>query len=186
MKLVADIVLNNTENWETWDETTEGLHAWIPIDGFSGCFDGQGHLVQGIYVCSSDYSSGFFAAVRSEASVKNFGVIKSCFILDRGNYAGVVVGYNRGLVSQCYTQDVIIEGDCFCIGGIVGYHNGRVEQCFNTGTLKGTRFIGGIAGIAAGEIVDCFSTGLIYGSDSNQVGGIAGLSSIEATIRNCY
>lgn len=187
VKLVADIVLNNTENWETWDETTEGLHAWIPIDGFSGCFDGQGHLVQGIYVCSSDYSSGFFAEVRPEASVKNLGVIKSRFILDRGTFAGIVVGYNRGLVSQCYTQDVIIDGgDWTHIGGIVGYHNGRVEQCFNTGTLKGTRFIGGIAGFAAGEIVDCFSTGLIYGSDSNQVGGIAGSSSIEATIRNCY
>ena len=50
--LTADIVLNNTEGWESW-ESTAPANSWTPIGSdanpFTGTLDGDGHSVSGIY-----------------------------------------------------------------------------------------------------------------------------------------
>ena len=41
----GNIELNNTEKWQQWNETTEGLNMWEPIGSypnrFNGTFDGK-------------------------------------------------------------------------------------------------------------------------------------------------
>ena len=51
--LTADIVLNDTSNWENW-ESSAPENTWTPIGldwgiEFYGTFDGQGHTVSGVY-----------------------------------------------------------------------------------------------------------------------------------------
>ena len=65
-KLTADILLNDTEDWESWNETTAPTNNWTPIGNssqpFTGTFDGQGHTVSGIFVNSGNNCQGFFGA----------------------------------------------------------------------------------------------------------------------------
>jgi hypothetical protein len=54
-KLTADISLNDTTDWRAWTQDTEGLKFWTPIswrsyDLYTGVFDGQNHVVSGLYI----------------------------------------------------------------------------------------------------------------------------------------
>lgn len=65
-EMTADIVLNDTSNWLTWDEDTVGLNEWTPIGdyenvkAFEGNFNGNGHVVKGIYISSESDYQGLF------------------------------------------------------------------------------------------------------------------------------
>ena len=53
-KLTADILLNDTTNWTSWNESTAPANTWTPIGNnsqpFTGTLDGDGHSVSGIYI----------------------------------------------------------------------------------------------------------------------------------------
>lgn len=50
--LTADIQLSDVENYENWKETPPE-YQWKPIDNhFKGNFDGDGHVISGMYVRS--------------------------------------------------------------------------------------------------------------------------------------
>lgn len=50
--LTADIQLNDVENYENWKETPPE-YQWKPVgNSFKGSFDGDGHVISGMYVRS--------------------------------------------------------------------------------------------------------------------------------------
>ena len=165
-KLTADIVLNNTEGWETWNEKTENLNVWTPIGNssrnFRGIFDGNGHTVKGVYINGNSSYRGLFGNVLS-GTIKNLQVAES-----------FIKGYDW-------------------VGGVVGYmFSGTLEGCFNSAKVSGSKkYVGGICGSGAGNFIlkNCGNSGDVDGGSAGTCGGIAGYlesssSSSEAT--NCF
>lgn len=128
------------------------------------------------------------------------GCSNSGNIVADGNQGGGIVGYAAAYVQieNCYnTGD--IEGNMM-LGGIVSAFAGnypKMTNCYNTGNVTGkANRVGGLIGWGAptnGVVENCWNSGDISSiaetqgtktTDSNQVGGLAGINS--ATFKNCY
>ena len=165
--LTTDIVVNEG-NLATYDGTSPNTWmTWTPIGNatsrrvYSGTFDGQGHIISGLYVNSNEDCIGLFGAVMSGGSIKNIGVINSYF---KGNdlVGGIAGTVNESsFVQNCYSINTISGNDY--IGGICGMfgsNNTSVKKCYSICDIhpseKATH-VGGV--IASGEYVnisDCY------------------------------
>lgn len=154
-RLNADIEFTEADFAEGGKFYNDGK-GWIPINNFSGTFDGNGHVIRNIVINSSTNYTGFFGSCGSDAKIMNMGI-------ENGD----------------------IIGD-FCVGGIVAWiKGGLIEKCYYSGIVNGNHTVGGIAGSCYGGTVirACYNTGSVTGS---AVGGIVGSCSGESTIRDCY
>ena len=182
-KLTADILLNDISDWETWDESTEGLNTWTPIGSgsqpFTGTLDGDGHSVSGIYInITADYQ-GLVGFLDNGGTLQNLGV-KASYIKG-GYYVGGLCGWNTGNVTNCYNIGSV-EGNEI-VGGVCGYNDGTVTNCYNTGNVTGNdAYVGGVCGYNDGTVTNCYNTGSVTGS--HYVGGVCGNS--WGTVTNCY
>ena len=184
-RLTADIELNNTTNWTSWNESTTGLNTWTPIGSssqpFTGTLDGDGHSVSGIYINSTADYQGLVGVLEEGGTLQDLGV-KASYI--KGGYSvGGLCGMKYGTVTNCYnTGNVTGTGDY--LGGVCGWNSsGTVTNCYNTGSVSGNRFVGGVCGDNyGGTMTNCYYTGSVTGS--YYVGGLCGTNS--GTVTNCY
>ncbi|PHV70916.1 hypothetical protein CS063_07800 [Sporanaerobium hydrogeniformans] len=178
-KLTADIVLNDTTDWESWNDNTTGLNSWMPIgqaDGytltdtyakaFAGTFDGDNHTISGMYhnALSMGVRSGaahlrgvgLFGAIK-DGSIKNVTVAKS-YISNRNALVGSVVGVigasEKVSVDNCTNSSTVI-GTFSNIGG-----NGTVNS-----------MVGGVVGLNYGIVQNCQNTGTVINAGSGDNGG---------------
>ena len=136
--LTADIVINeNVLDAEgNLTESTDNLLVWSPIGldydvKFSGSFDGQGHIVKGIYINTVNSRQGLFGY--NGGTIKNVGVTNS-YIKGR-YYVGGVCGYNDyyGSISNCYNFGAV--SGTGTVGGVCGYnYYGSISNCYNSTT----------------------------------------------------
>jgi len=205
-KLGDNIVLNDTAahgNWRNWDENTYGLEQWTPIDSaynFSGCyFDGNGKVISGLYINSTDDRQGLFGAVGF--TISNLGL--TGFYVKGENYVGGIIGSNSGTVINSYAIGNVsgggyvggikggwgtVENSYFVgnvtgsdyVSGIIGYSGGKVINSYVIGNVSGGGYVGGIL-VGGGSVENSYFVGNVTGSD--YVGGIVGNS---ATVRNSY
>ncbi len=171
-----------------------GGSGWEPIgtsedQSFSGTFNGNGHVIENLYVnmnCSVDSYGGLFGF--STGEIKNLGMVNpditvSTTEISIDAFAGGIVGYSRGDVTNCYNTGKISANRA---GGIVGhFFSGTVSKCYNIGTVTAEGEAGGIAGYSSGNIISCYHVGGVAPSSSYaQIGGIAGASYGETD--SCY
>jgi hypothetical protein len=178
--LGADIMLNDTANWKSWDSTTANLKPWVPIGNdwkcFAGTFDGAMYKISGLYINNStDYYQGLFSCLSGATLVKNVKV-KASYINgghDVGGIAGIGSG---GTVLNSSFEGVVIGGGG--VGGIIGdsdnYDNGEILNSYFIGTINGYNDVGGIIGGNNGKVLNCYSIGEIKGKFS--IGGIVGFN----------
>ena len=183
IKLTADIVLNNTEGWENWNESTEGLNRWTPIgtnwkNPFAGTLDGDGHSVSGICINSEADCQGLVGYLGRGGTLQNLGV-KASYIKG-GKRVGGVCGTNSGTVTNCYNTGNV-KGNNY-VGGVCGDNYRTVTNCYNTGSVEGNNSVGGVCGYNNRTVTNCYNTGSVTGS--NDVGGLCGQN--YATVTNCY
>ncbi len=201
-KLTADIVLGYwqdedkdgiVDDGEIYNTTSGGVayvkSNWIPIgevgsgNNWQGTFDGNGHIVSGIYINTSSDDQGLFGVVEN-GTIKNLGV-KDSYIKGGWNVGGIA-GSSSGTIQNCYNTGSV-SGN-IRIGGIAGGNWGTVQYCYNTGSVScAERDAGGIAGNNGGTIRNCSNVGSVGGKD--YIGGIAGATSpgsSDQTIQNCY
>ncbi|MDR1809639.1 MAG: YDG domain-containing protein [Prevotella sp.] len=206
INLTANILLNDTANWQSWTTTTTGLNSWTPIGidinnrPFSGSFNGLGHTVSGIFIVTSTTSTGLyvglFGHVTGSGSLKNTGITAS-FIYQRTQYG---VSYSTGgLVGSIYSSgDGAAISNCFntgkvigllsvanSVGGIAGtvQGNNAIVDSYNAGVVSGGQ-AGGVAGYVSGSMFNCYNTGTINGGVSC-AGGVAG-NYYSRDAKNCY
>lgn len=125
--------------------------------GFSGNFDGKGHVVKNLNVERIlQNNCGLFGKLVG-GTVKNLGVA-----------SGFIEGSNS-------------------VGALIGYAvNAYVLNCFNEATVKGQNNVGGIVGKAEKtQISNSFNKGKLRLSGRDSVGGIVGRAS-ATKIFNCY
>jgi len=218
IKLNCDIILND----ETFDENGnlnggDGLiYNWIPVDiGASSNFDGNGHVISGMFIKDPDRSKAclFLVASGGEAKmIKNLNVVnfyikaksRVCAIIDnvislencnaKGylNGNGVVAGlaiYSKN-INNCnnYSQIVASGGEN---SGIIFFNkrDGLIKDSNNYGSIQGGDYC---AGFVANRFVNkslivenCNNYGNIQSTGSHGGGILAAMLEGNVEIKNC-
>ena len=153
-----------------------GCLKWMPINSFSGDFNGGGLAVENLFVNQSTGGAGFFSGLAGldsdPVSVHDFGVAS-------GSVTGLhSVGGIAGVLSRKQNKAAV-----------------TVERCWNNASVAGTgknssneTMAGGIAGYALGTITNCYNTGSVT-AEVSQAGGIAGSTTAVAgytRVESCY
>lgn len=178
--LTADIVLNDTSDFDKWDEKAP-QYGWMPIgsdvnmpgDYFEGHFDGDGHTISGMYLYAVHQADekediysciGLFGAV-SDGVVENLTVADS-YIHAAGKtiYVGGIAGCSNGEeFHNCSSSAVIHAERVSYAGGILGYgSSGSAERNFPGTKLMNCRNDGEMI---VGEEGHPICAGGIIGSD---------------------
>jgi len=191
IKLGANIMLNDTADWQNWDKK-KPKNKWKPIgynksttyghigpirlgkdeyNPFVGTFDGNGFAVSGVYVNQSDSYAGLFGY--ATADIKNLGVTAS-YIKGDSDTGGLVGNFMDGTISNCYFSGTVI-GSWF-VGGLAGFSKGKVIDSYSTGMVTGKERVGGLVGASnSGHIIGGYSTSTVVGDTI--VGGLVGANS---------
>ncbi|MCL2282874.1 MAG: hypothetical protein FWC26_06110, partial [Fibromonadales bacterium] len=130
-KLDADIPLNKT--------------PWTPIGGgssnaFKGHFDGNGKVISGLYINSTDDYQGLFGYVGWETNISNLGLV-DCYVKGNNN-VGCISGHD-GRIWNSYAIGEVTGVDY--VGGMVG-NGGRATNSYYVGKIEGTGSNVGIIG----------------------------------------
>nr|WP_175428595.1 MBG domain-containing protein [Azospirillum argentinense] len=149
-----------------------GPRGFVPIgyqDSFVGTFDGNGHVVKGVYINREGSYKGFFRALsastrrHSNVIVKNFGIVDGTVIAGSSSYL---------------------------VGGIAGMMGpGIIENSYFTGSVSGGESVGGIVGaLSEGSIRRSYVIASVTGSPTASTGSIGGLvgDGIESSIEQSY
>ena len=99
--------------------------TWGGTQGFTGTFDGRGHLVKNLTVTKDGES--FFGLLASTATVKNLGFVN--FAVEAGaTRTGAVASFVYGNVENVFVKGEVRAENC---GGIAQYmFAGSVKNCF--------------------------------------------------------
>lgn len=182
----ADIDASLTREWfngEGW--ITIGY--WVSPSNnkpFTGSYDGQGNIIDNIYLNRSFINNMSFFGYISGAKIENLGVT-NVYITGRVSVSGLIGRQEDSVVRNCYSTGVVNgEGE---VGGLVGtlLENSTVSKCFSAGEVNGSGYIaGGLIGRQySSAIINSYSTADVSGGSS--VGGLVGNQQIS-TISDCY
>ncbi len=211
-----------TMNYELVSDINLKGNKWKPIALFVGNFNGNGHTISNFEVTGITEYAGLFnnnLGVIKNLKIKNFIIEVSappyCSYSENYIYAGGVVGFNSGIISDCHANGSIncsstssnstYRYSYSYAGGIVGYNVGNVETCSATvdiichsnttsGNSRSYSYAGGLIAYSSGNITDCYAVGdVLCVSDANTyesggysyAGGLVGYSSY-GIITNCY
>ena len=161
--------------------------GWQPIGGavsqFTGSFDGDGHVITGLYVNRPDTEFiGLFGYI-IDGEVSDLGLI-DVNMTGRdyvGGLAGIGTGSNDN-ISNCYTTGSMTGRSD--VGGLVGLAGGLISNSYSRGIVTATASVaGGLVGSnSAASISNSYSTGLI--TSPSGAGGLIGTNS--GTVSNSY
>ena len=177
-KLTADITLNDgtfsADGTFTATGATESSEPmrWPVIKYFSGVtFDGQGHVVSGLYAISQECKChvGLIGNMDEGAVLKNVGLVNSYFDgVGNGysSYVGLCGAAFNSTISNCYSD--IIATTMNRAGGIAGNaYESTITNCYSTSSLTAEQ-VGGIVGNAyASTITNCYTTYSSIGPNDN-------------------
>jgi len=191
VKLGANIVLNNTEEWKNWYENSTGLNEWVAIGTescqFRGTFDGDGYAVSGVYISNSNDYQGLFGYLGYKGTIKNLRM--EAFYIKGKNYVGALTGsnsYNDGdkdYITNSYATGNVKGTER--VGGLVGYSNGPISNSYATGNVMGTESVGGLVGYNYdGLIINSYAAGNVTGGGN--VGGLVGHNDGGIVINSYY
>lgn len=158
-RLANDIYLNDITKFDWATGTTTGNYALIQWSGstFNGTFDGDYHVVYGLYVNETIHTAGWSGTgdalfpSASNAVIKNVGVDYA--YIQATNNASAIVGYAGYKANASVTVDTCYAGSKvnlrgYNAGGIYGSGdaNFNINSCYSLATLYGAYKTGGISG----------------------------------------
>lgn len=193
-KLMVDVDLNGSEDFQ-----------WIPIgywnsntdyQCFGGCFDGDDHVVSGLFINSAANRVGFFGFINS-ANIEKL-TVEGEKIFTTGSYSGGISGYAEGITSfyGCINNTNVSSSSE--AGGVLGVNTGttRIANCNNKGYVTAHTRSGGVLGATYGAttIMNSCNSGDVYThyyvlDNYRYAGGILGCSdagSNNTVVISCY
>lgn len=189
--LMTDIVINEGDA-STWG-VTPPKYKWLPVgDSVNPArinFNGNNHIISGLYMNSEDDFQGLFGFLDGE--INNLYIVNSFIKGER--FVGAAAGATTGRVRDIFV-DAIVEGSRY-VGGVVGfpgytYGRSSVGNCIFKGSVKGTVDVGGIFGRGevsyehGGGASRCDNYGSVHGEEN--VGGILGAYSVDVPKSESY
>lgn len=207
--LIADIDLdiapyNEGEGWEPIGTYVD----WAVNDPFTGNFDGNGHIISGLFIDRPGSSVLGLFAIGAGAEFHDLSLDVN--ITDGNGYIGGLVGsLEPGVISNVHvsgtiavsssdigglagrirevqisaTSSAVTVSGWGNVGGLVGnvQNNSSIAGCRATGSVTSTYgyAVGGLAGtLWSSNLEDSFATGNVIGRES--VGGLAGWNGMSA------
>lgn len=207
-KLVCDIVLNDTADYDKWN-TSVPENKWTPIGtgedsvAFNGVFDGNGFSISGMYISEDNTYTGLFGSVKN-GSIKNL-TVNNAFVNGKDNCGGIV-GYFFGDVNMgANIQNCAFSGTINTNGSNTGGIAGSVEatgkdnyisvyNCSSDGKINSkSNNAGGVVGAIVAstgnvKIYDSFSSMSVLSEGENAGGIVGSLKTVDgdATVYTCY
>ena len=178
LKLACDVIFNPGTTEEI-KAKGNGNYEWKEINSahqFKGVFDGQGHVISGIYMqLGSSAVRGMFGGIGGNAEIKNFTLINS--------YFGGPTAANKNSLGAIAAK--------VHKGGNVKISNVTVFATVEETTAQFTRvggFIGGIDSASTTTMENCRFIGKVTVTGNNAGGMIGFVSNQDANIvlKNCY
>ena len=206
-RLTQDIVFNEGV-CQTAAATLEGGQAFraTPVIGsfasetdyqaFQGVFDGDGHVVRGIYHTFAQDITNYLALFRvvEDGEIRNLGIEDS--YVYAGAYLSNLVG--RAIdtrIINCYVSGSQLKGWGSNSGPLCGQAMGKtkIQNCFCSDmSIYGKNDIGAIVGrIGNGDVNEvivenCYTTASITLNNRTNKGGVTATNSEGSIVRNCY
>jgi hypothetical protein len=159
---IADIDASATSTWNS-------NAGWIPINNFTGKYNGDGHTVSNLFISRAGTQYvGLFGYTTSGSEIKDLGLENVNFT--GGDYTGGLIGMNRGTLRNCYSEGQIKSSTGYLAGGLVAYATtgSNIYDCYSnvevTRSSGGTyQYVGGFCGYhGSGQIYRCYSTGSVH------------------------
>ena len=169
-------------------ELTTGK-GFIPIESFSGVFDGGNNEIRNLYIQKRDYA----ALIKSSSKeIKNLGITEN---LHSNLISAGIASRGSGKISNCYTEGIIIgEQEA---GGIVGQSYGGINicSCFNSAEIKSNGIehtadwimpdAGGIIGTSRNvKVINCSNFGNV--TAQKNASGICEMNGYNTNVVNCF
>ncbi|MCD4651953.1 MAG: T9SS type A sorting domain-containing protein [Candidatus Cloacimonetes bacterium] len=182
----ADIDATATSSWNAGE-------GFSPIgidntDSFTGSYDGQGHIIDGLYICrfTSDYQ-GLFGYTH-EATIEDLGTT-NVNVSANERVGGLVASYRSSFTSNRYLCNCFstgsVTGNSY-VGGLAGeiWHS-HINNCYSLCSVNGNFSVGGFAGDSwYTGINKCYCIGCVTGSSN--VGGFLGYRSSYSSNNYCF
>jgi len=151
------------------------------IQGFSGVFDGNGHVISHLTIVGGSYL-GLFGQTGSEAVVFDLGLQEVEVNGTGGNVGGLVGNNHHGNISNSYSTGTVSGENK--VGGLLGYnYRGTITTSYSTGTVTGNYYVGGLVGCGVtGNITGSYSTSSVTGNEN--VGGLVGWNVEVGSVSN--
>ena len=177
----ADIDASATSGWD-------GGAGFTPIGNssinFTGLFDGDNHIITGLYINRSTTAYvGLFGYNSSGSEIKD--ICMEDVNITGNNCTGGLIGYIYGTISNSYSTGSVSGYDY--VAGLVGggAPGCNINNSYSTGNVTGERFIGGLIGQSyGGTINNSYASSIISGT--HYVGGLVGRNVMFGTIDFCY
>lgn len=194
------VVLNNDIDLSGVVDNTDlnDNNSWNPIgktlNDFGGIFDGQNHTVSGMKINRITNSQGLFGLISDSGEVKNLGITNSNITMLRNTDSntvlnvGILAGFNKGAVRNCYTGENTAISSYTSAGGLVGQNRGIIENSNNAAsvTTNQSRAAGICALNVTGTITNCSNAGEVTSNISYASGICGAMLHPDSLIMNCY
>lgn len=148
--------------------------------GFTGVYDGRGHVISDLTIQKNSGSAGLFGVVDTGGEVKNLGFTGAVAGGGSDDVGGLVGKVYGGSVSNSYTTGAVTGGTAYAyMGGLVGFLDGggSVSDSYATGTVAGGdgASAGGLVGYGNGSsVVRSYAAGAVSAGVGARVGGLLG------------
>ncbi len=176
-------------------QLTADIHlteAWVPIAGFTGTLDGNGHIIYGLTFNDANFDKAAMFTTAIGATIKKLG-IEDANIVGNADVAAIVGEANSTTITECYVANSYLEGRDH-VASIVGKATAQsstdalteINNCYSSATLHSRSYqTGGIAGVMLyANITNNYFAGVIT-NNTNSAGIVSlvdtdsGLGSIE-------
>jgi hypothetical protein len=160
-RLMNDIVINENVLDSAGNLNEGTFKSWTPISDFRGFFDGNNHVIKGLYIPAGGDKMGFISSL-SDGKVSNLGIEDSYMRSTQGRSGGIA-GQLWGVASIVNSYYI---GVVSCNGGQVG---GITSSCN-----------------ANAVISNCYFVGKLIEKKSNKDASVCTIKNGTSIIENCY
>lgn len=163
-------------------KTFPTIAPWDGFDSiqyhFGGIFDGNGYTISNLRITGGRDTSGIWGQTAETSVIRNTNFV-NIFGPEQTTTSFGIVGFNEGIVENCYVEITVTYGgplDYKGGGGIVGTNEfrGTVRNCItvvNVQSMNEGNYFGSLVGLNQGLIENCFS--VVHGNARNRVDKIA-------------
>ena len=209
----------NSYNWTEYDVVSANINTQEPIGTgakpFTAVYNGGCNTIEGVSFKANSLCIGMFGYTSSAAAVRNVFLVGNgsntvAYVNAQGGNSasgsasrvsmGVLVGYNRGTVSNCTVSGYTMEyygysASTASLGGFVGSNYGTIRNSASDcpsirfANTNSNTYAGGFAGVNHASISDSYALGSIQVRGArNSTVWIAGFAANNASgmIRRSY
>lgn len=151
--------------------------------GFTGTYDGAGHVIKDLIIKKSEMNCGLFAQTNG-ATIKKLGLV-NLLLNCNADIGGGLVGYCASTtIEQCFvTGEINIDGYSASTGGLAGQCSGAtISDSYVAASVTGVQSVGGIAGgFYNSSLNNCYFTGEAMAGKTAYA-----LTSTNKGVSNCF